>query len=224
MPRWLGLLLLVAAPAASAEPAAPADLAAVAAGVPACDAARSHCFAIQLHVTVVDGAPIAAADWLAGELAEANRLFAAIDVGWQIAGVDALPASAARVANPDERASFAPLVRGPVIDVFVTGELVDVDAPGKTIRGVTLRHGATKYVILSTAAPPQVLAHELGHVFGLPHSSYPISLMNKTPRADPPLEQRTFAGEELAIMRRTLARLVGDRVLVSLPRPAPSQR
>src|SRR5262249_8393519 len=65
------------------------------AGLPACDASRAHCIALRLHVTVdVAGSAIAKSDWLAAQLATANHYFAPLEVGFEVAGVDALPASA----------------------------------------------------------------------------------------------------------------------------------
>lgn len=194
------------------------ELAALTAALPACEAARAHCIGIQLHVPVAAGggdAVIARADWLAVQLAEANRHFAPVDVGFQVVGADALPAGAGRVATPADRDAVAEgRLTGKVIHVFITGQLDDVDQPGEVIRGVTwhLRGGDRKYVILSTAAPERVLAHELGHVFGLPHSGYAISIMNKRPRTEPPIEHRTFADAELAAMRPALRRLLRDQL------------
>jgi len=103
-----------------------------------------------------------------------------------------------------------------VVHVFVTGQLDDIDTPGAVAYGVTWRRGDTKYVILSTQAWERTLAHELGHVFGLPHSTHPISIMNKTPRTEPPPEERRFADEELAAMKRRLAQIVKAKVLVDV--------
>ena len=172
---------------------------------------------IQVHVAAVDGTPVADEAFLARQLAFANQQFAALDVEWRIVGRDALPASAARVEDAAERSSFGPLVKGTVVHVFVTGQLDDIDKPGEVIRGVTWRTGETKYVILSAQAPDRVLAHELGHVFGLPHSTYAISIMNKTPRDQPPPEERRFADEELAVMKQSLARLLKTKVLTARP-------
>lgn len=200
------------------------ELAALTAGLPACDAARAHCIGIQLHVPVDpdrgDGL-IAKAEWLAVELSEANRHFAPVDVGFQVVGADALPAAAAHIATPADRDAVSEgRLTGKVIHVFITGQLDDVDKPDDIIRGVTwhVRGGDRKYVILSTVAPERVLAHELGHVFGLPHSRYAISIMNKRPRTEPPVEQRTFAHTEIEAMRPALRRLLRDQVIADIAR------
>lgn len=196
-----------------------AELAAVGAALPACEAARAHCIGIRLHVTAGDHGLIAAADWIAAQLATANRHFAALGVGFQVVGTDALPASGAHIATRRARDDLAAgRLAGKVIHVFIIGRLDDVDEPGKIARGVTwhTRTDARKYVLVSTAAPERVLAHELGHVFGLPHSRYAVSIMNKTDRKEPPVEQRSFAEEEIAAMRPHLARLLRDKVIAEV--------
>ena len=193
------------------------ELAAIDHAAPTCAADRAHCFGIALHVAG-DGGAVVAPDWLAAQLAGANRHFAPLDVGFQLASVDALPASAVRIATRAERSALATgRVRGKVIDVFVVGQLDDVDHDGRTIRGVTWRaRNDRKFVILASDALERTLAHELGHVFGLPHSTYPISIMNKTERDEPPMAERTFAGEEIAAMRPALRRLLRDGTLADV--------
>jgi len=107
---------------------------------------------------------------------------------------------------------------GKLIHVFVVGQLDDVDDDGRIAYGVTWHtsHDDRRYVIVSAQALPRTLAHELGHFFGLPHSSYAISIMNKSDRKEPPAEQRTFADEEISAMRPVLRRLLHDRVIVDL--------
>jgi hypothetical protein len=211
--RALVIAAMAATPAAGrAGPASAEDrLAALVAELPRCAAERAHCLAVQLHVTLVDDRPIATAAWLALELAAANRHFAALSIGFQVAGVDALPASADHVVGRADRDALGKgRLAGALLHVFIVGQLDDIDDLGSVIRGVTWRTRADprKYVLVSTAAPERTLAHEMGHVFGLPHSTYPISIMNKTERAAPPPADRTFADEEYAVMRGGLRDLL----------------
>ena len=88
---------------------------------------------------------------------------------------------------------------------------------GEQIRGVHWRQRSNidkRWVILSGIAQSTVMAHELGHFFGLPHSSHRRSIMNKTPREDPPWDERVFVDEELAIVRAERDRMFGDGSLI----------
>ena len=183
---------------------------------PGCDAGRATCIGLSLHIAVGDEGPVATADWLSGQLAAANQHFARLDVGFQVVAVDALPTTATRIRDREQRSALGRQVKGTVIHVFVTGRLDDIDVAGGVIYGVTWPRGETKFVILSTAAWPRTLAHELGHVFGLPHSRYAISIMNKTDRDEPPIDQRTFADEELKAMKPRLAALLRARAIVGV--------
>ncbi len=212
MVRALAVLLVLAAGVRDAA-ADEAEVQALARKAPPCDRARAHCVGLKLHVAVEDAGPVASADWIARQLAYANRHFAAIDVAFQIEAMGALPETAARIEDAPERTSLARRVAGTVIDVFVTAQLDDIDKKGEIIYGVAWPAGGKKLVILSTMGWERTLAHELGHVFGLPHSKYAISIMNKTRRVEPPLEQRTFHADELAVMRARLAQLLRDRVI-----------
>ena len=180
---------------------------------------RAHTFGIQLHIASDDHGPVVSDDFIAEQLAGANKHFERLDVGFQIVGVDALPASAVHIETRADRDDLAADRLGnKLIHVFVVGQLDDVDDDGRIDFGVTwhTRHDDRKYVIVAAQALPRTLAHELGHFFGLPHSSYAISIMNKTERKEPPQDQRTFADEEIAAMRPVLRRLLRDRVIVDV--------
>lgn len=209
--RALAVVVSVLAATAAAD----GELARLSADVPACDAARATCIGVRLHVTVTDAGPIATSAWIAAQLAEANRHFAPLDVGFEIVGVAPLPAAFARIEDRRERSALGARVGGAVIDVFITGHLDDVDTPGAMARGVTWRTGTRKFVIVSTQGPDRVLAHELGHVFGLPHSTHAISIMNKTPRDAPPIEERTFHADEYARMKPRLRALLRAQVIAN---------
>ena len=204
--RRLALLLLLLCGAAPARG-------------PSCDDARAHCFGIQVHIAADEHGAVVSDDWIAAQLAGANHHFERLDVAFQIAGVDALPASAVHVVTRADRDELATdRLGGKLIHVFVVGQLDDVDDDGRIAYGVTWHtsHDGRRYVIVSAQALPRTLAHELGHFFGLPHSSYAISIMNKSDRKEPPTEQRTFADEEISAMRPVLRRLLHDRVIVDL--------
>ncbi|HEY1553488.1 MAG TPA: matrixin family metalloprotease [Kofleriaceae bacterium] len=184
-----------------------------------CDPTRAHCIGLALHVAAGDDGLIVTPDWIAAQVAAANRHFARLDVGFQLASVELLPASAAHVETRRDRDDLADgRLGGAVIHVFFVGKLDDVDVEGATAGGVTWhqRKDDRKYVIVSARAYDRTLAHELGHFFGLPHSSYAISIMNKSARTDPPMDQRTFADEEIEAMRPVLRRLLRDKIIADV--------
>lgn len=151
-------------------------------------------FQIVLHVapdTVNDA-------WLDQMLAVANAQFKAVDASFEYASRD--DHSVAHVVTRADRNAFAAQVTDDEIHVFVIGKLENVD-DDKPVHGVTWRGKGKRYIIVAADSPDRVLAHELGHLFGLPHSTYKISIMNKTKRDEPPLEQRRFSDEELKILR-----------------------
>jgi hypothetical protein len=163
-----------------------------------CDAAQ--CLPIRLHIV-----SSTRSEFLDDELAGANRRFALLDVGWQVDSIDAVPASFAHVETRAQRDAIAAgRLGGPGVDVFIVDQLDDIDEPGR-IYGVTWHH----YVIVSAEALERTLAHELGHVFGLHHSTYE-SIMNPDLA---PSRERTFAAEEVAAMRRRLRVLLRDKIL-----------
>jgi len=176
---------------------------------PACEPERAYCFSIHLHVA--DGA--IAPPWIGTQIAMANQQFATVSTSFKIVKVDSQ--SIDHVVTIADRASLKKYVTNRVIHVFITNALEDVDVADKQIRGVTLKKDDTKYIILSAIAPDRVLAHELGHLFGLPHSKYAISIMNKTQRAEPPMEQRTFAPEEIVALKAGVKRLVRAKILAT---------
>ncbi len=187
-------------------------------GVPRCQADAKLCFGLVVHVVEVDGAPVVDPVWFFAQVDAANRLFDAIDVAFESIEVRRENAERAHIASRSDRDRLG---RGEhdkgVVHVWIVRRLADVDIDGAEIRGVHWRDRADlsrRFVILSSIAGDRTLAHELGHFFGLPHSRYPVSIMNKTPRDDPPWELRGFHRDELSRMRRDRDEMVADGTLV----------
>ena len=129
-------------------------------------------FALHISVAADDtGQPLADAGWLALEIETAKGLFEPFGVRFAGAKGALLDTRLARVDTRADRNSLASRVTPGVIDVFVVGSLRDVDDPAQMRRGVHWHApSGVHYVILVASAPATVLAHELGHYFGNPHS------------------------------------------------------
>lgn len=186
-------------------------------GSPRCPAKARRCFELAVHVVEEEGADVQTPQWFAAQVREANRLFAPIGVGFTVGSVAPVDAAFADVATRLDRDRLGRDEHSlGVIHVFVVRRLADVDVEGSVIRGVHWRDRADtsrRWIILSSIASSMVLAHEAGHFFGLPHSRYRTSIMNKSPHMDPPWPQRTFVDEELAIMGRRRDEMVADGTL-----------
>ena len=186
-------------------------------GSPRCPTKAKHCIGLHVHVVEIDGDPVADARWMYEDVAHANELFAEIGVGFTVVDVDALPADKAEMDTRRDRDMLGrKLFSRGVVHVFVVRRLADVDVAGEQIRGVHWRDRADtsrRWVILSSIGSFTVLAHELGHFFGLPHSSYEVSIMNKTPRLLPTWPDRVFHENELTIMRRQRDAMLADGMI-----------
>ena len=186
-------------------------------GTGRCPEAARRCFGLAVHVVTSDGTPqgkpVQTPLWLYEHIAHANRLFAVISVGFEVASVDTLPAEVGDVQTRKDRDRLGRDVFSPsVVHVFVVERLADVDVAGEVIRGVHWRYRpdtTKRWIILSSIGKPTVMAHELGHFFGLPHSTYAVSIMNKRPR-DLPWPDRVFAKPEVEIMRTRTAEMLAD--------------
>jgi hypothetical protein len=129
-------------------------------------------FSLRVSVAVDDaGKPVADAGWLAGEIDAAEGLFEPFGVHFARADGAPVEARLAHVETRADRDALASRVTPHVIDVFVVASLRDVDDPARMRRGVHWHApSGAHYLILVASAPTTVLAHELGHYFGNPHS------------------------------------------------------
>jgi hypothetical protein len=134
-------------------------------------------FPLRVHAVAPD-LNRGAAPWLDAQVASANRYFAAFDVQFVVHERVPLEASHAVIETTRELASLDPLVDRAQIDVFVVASLV-VDRPDGGIIGICpgrAGHGG-RFVAVAVEEDPSVLAHELGHYFGLDHSTTRGNLM-----------------------------------------------
>jgi hypothetical protein len=182
------------------------------------DATPTRCIGLRIHHAVeLDPATRA---WLDLQLSEANRLFAPAELAFTTSMLVPLPEHHREIHTREDRDELGHdrFATG-TIDVYIVARLGDVDLPGQEIRGVHWRSQkdrSRRFVIVSTISPPKVLAHELGHFFGLPHSRYPESIMNKAPRASPPYEQRRFADRELSRIKTRAKELLRSGALTTI--------
>ncbi len=186
-------------------------------GTGQCPAKAKFCFGLAVHIVTSDGTregePVQTPVWLHDQIAHANRLFAVISVGFEVASADTLASEVGDVQTRSDRDQLGRHVFSTgVVHVFVVKLLADVDIAGEVIRGVHWRYRpdvTKRWVILSSIASFTVMAHELGHFFGLPHSKYEVSIMNKSPR-DLPWPDRVFAKPEVEITGRRTSEMLAD--------------
>lgn len=142
--------------------------------------AAATSFSLRVSIAVDDaGKPVADASWLAAEMGAAEGLFEPFGV--RFSRVDGAPLGArlAHVETREDRNALASHVTSHDIDVFVVASLRDVDDPARMRRGVHWHApSGVHYVILVASAPTTVLAHELGHYFGNPHSRVVDNVMS----------------------------------------------
>jgi hypothetical protein len=144
---------------------------------------------LSLAVALDDGVAVRDAAWIDGEVAAMAALYVPLGLQPMIASVRTIAASFLHMETRSDRDALAKELRPGVANVFVVGTLRDVDDPNRTRHGVHWRnraHPALRYVILASDAMPAVLAHEMGHYFGLSHSNVVDNLMSYEHTGRPP--------------------------------------
>jgi hypothetical protein len=137
---------------------------------------------IDFQVVRVDGGQVVADEFVPERIASANRIYEPYGVRFVQGSMLDLAAAHAALESAADRDALGAKVRARVINCFVVRSLRDVDEPERMRRGVhwhSRTYPGAHYVILSSIAGPDVLAHELGHYLGNPkHSETAGNLMS----------------------------------------------
>ncbi len=155
---------------------------------------------------LADGQPVVSEEFLTVQLARANAIFTPYGVRFVDSGRRSLASAHAALETREDRDALGRYARRGAIDCFVVASLRDVDEPERMRQGVHWRsrsHRGSHFVILSSVAGRDVLAHELGHYLGNPgHADGPDNLMSYArTRPDPILDHGQLARMRAAIAR-----------------------
>jgi hypothetical protein len=180
---------------------------------------------LAIAVAEEGGRPVVDEAWLDARIDAANQLYGELGLRFRRGAPARLDERFARIVTRADRDAAAGELAPGAINLRVTGALADVDEPGVVRRGVHWHVQADRarhFIILSKIAAPGVLAHELGHFFGNPHSQVPDNLMSYTRTGAPVFLDR----RQRAVVRRALADYLARGELVRADRStrAPAER
>ena len=153
---------------------------------------------LRFRVVHIGGRPTKSKRWLARQIRVANRVFAPTGLRFQAAGVAPLSGEHAVLDDRHDRNQLSRYLERGVVNVYVVGDMRDVDNQNEWRRGVHWRlpwQPDQHFLVLTSIAPPTTLAHELGHYFGnRRHRMIRGNIMSydhgPRPRFDPDQERR----------------------------------
>jgi hypothetical protein len=203
-----------AAPGAAAQSAPTALVAAVlVAALGACPvraaeppavAASPRPATIRLRVRVAScppspGAPLVPAQpasWVDEQVEGARALLAPHGIAIVADQNGFVPARCEILTRADRDDLAEHVTQGRAVTVLVVPRVRDLDVPSYDLMGVHWRAGGRRWIFLTARARSPVLAHELGHYFGLPHDPAGGNLMTPGPSSPlwrSPRPPRSFA-------------------------------
>lgn len=178
---------------------------------------RTVTLPITLHVATGGGAPVVDEAFIGERVARANEIFAVHGVQFAVKERKPLAELHAAMETSADRDALGEYFARGTVHVFCVASLRDVGEPERMRRGVHWRsttHAGAHYVILSSIAGVDVLAHELGHYLGNPsHSEVAGNLMSYEHTDVTPFLDEAQA----ARLRRRLQAYLSSRELVPLP-------
>jgi len=178
---------------------------------------------IAFTVALDDDEAVVEEAWLDEQVRNADELFSPHGVTFRAIERHAMDESHARLENRRDRHALGHIQHPGRIDVFVVRSLRDVDDPSRFRQGVHWRprgepFGArAHFVIVSSVAGPTVLAHELGHYFGNPHSDTSGNIMSYERGDVPPF----FDAQQGARIRSQARRFLRQRELIAADELSP---
>lgn len=177
---------------------------------------------VTVHIATADGDPVVDAAWVDDRLRRADGLFARSHIRFVRVTTDTrlLVNPKGDIMTVADRHSLA--ARAPTdgtVHVFVVDKLADKDRKGGFIWGVHWRYAGgaralrgRRYIIVSRWSAIDTLAHELGHFFGLPHTTQKNTLMTSPGR----IAGAKFTPRQLRIIAWNYKRYLRSRRLRSL--------
>jgi hypothetical protein len=177
---------------------------------------------VVFHVAERNGIAVAPPSFIAEQLTAAQAIYRPL--GIELVALSRVPLGAehADLVTRSQRDALARYVRKGAIHCFVVARLMDVDEPGRERRGVHWhpRHIPERsFLIVSQISRRNVLAHELGHLFGnREHSDVPGNLMSYQRSDGPPFLDEA----QVRRVQSTLAAMLKKGTLVPLGHGIPA--
>lgn len=125
--------------------------------------------------------PVQAGDWIEGHVQAAAALLAPHAIRLTAVTEPFTPARCQLLTRADRDALADEVEMDRTITVLLVPRVRDLDVPTYDLKGVHWRARGRRWIFLTAAARPPVLAHELAHYFGLPHDPAGGNLMTPGP-------------------------------------------
>jgi hypothetical protein len=136
---------------------------------------------LAIWVATSEGSPVVDEAFVSAQLKWANRLFERFSVRFLPVSSETMAEAHSRLETRADRDALGGHRRPGAVHVFFVERLRDVDEPERLRMGVhwRVRHQReVHFVVVSSIAVKDVLAHELGHFFGNPHSDVQNNVMS----------------------------------------------